>query len=372
MPRCHDALERTTGLRPRAGVDPDAAVTHGAAVAAFEASSPARPATAGGLGTVRRVRDVTAHALGFVVLSSDGSRYVNEVMIRRNAPVPANETKRHRLAVPKGGTGLLDVHMLQGDAQRPLDTNPLGRWTFERVPGHRRGHVDVDVSYAYDEHGVVHVSAAVEGRELDPPAIDRDDRDVRWTDQDPASQASHAMTEIAVALVIDVSGSMSGPRLDEAKDACCGFVDVLEEAGAGDRVALVSFGSSGRLQAPFGTRSGQIRRAARSLSVSGSTNLAGGLKVAWKALRRASGRRVLVVLTDGAPDSREAAMSERERIVREQGEIIARGVHGADEAFLRQLATGGGELLEAGELVSSFRGIAQQLAGGRAGLGRAR
>ncbi len=163
MPRCRTALERTTGLTPRTGVDPDAAVAHGAAIAASEAVTPARSGV-GGLAIARKVRDVTAHALGFVVVSSEGSRYVNEVMIQRNAPIPAAETKRQRLAVPRGGSGLLDVYMLQGEALRPLDTNPLGRWTFERVPGHRSGHVDIDVSYAYDEHGVVHVSAAVGGK----------------------------------------------------------------------------------------------------------------------------------------------------------------------------------------------------------------
>jgi molecular chaperone DnaK len=370
MPRCRAALERVTGLAPRSGVDPDAAVAHGAAIAAGQLQAPPRSGAAG-MAIARQVRDVTAHALGFVVVSDDGSRYVNEVMIGRNAPIPANETKRTRLAVPRDGTGLLDVHMLQGEAQRPLDTNPLGRWTFERVPGHRRGHVDVDVSYAYDEHGVVHVSAAVKGRALDAPVIDREDRDLRWTDEDPSS---HAAPELAVALVIDISGSMSGSKLGEAKDACCGFVDTLEEAGAGECVALVAFGSSGRLMAGLGTSPGEVRRAARGLSTSGSTNLAAGLRVAWDALGATSGRRVLVVLTDGSPDNRDAALAQRTAVVRDGGEIIARGVHGANQAFLRELATGGGELLGAGELVSSFRGIAQQLAasGGRGGMGRAR
>ena len=366
MPRCRAALERTTGLKPRTGVDPDAAVAHGAAIAAAEAA----PRTGvSPIGIARTVRDVTAHALGFVVVSGDGSRYVNEVMVRRNAPIPAAETKRHRLAVPRGGTGMLDVYMLQGEAQRPLDTNPLGRWTFERVPGHRCGHVDIDVSYEYDDQGIVHVSAAVDGKGLDPPAIDRDDRDLRWTDEDPAA---HAVPDVSVALVIDVSGSMSGAPLAEAQDACCGFVDVLEEAGVGDRVALVAFGSSGHLCAPLGTRPADVRGAARGLSIAGSTNMASGLSVAWRALGKVEGRRVIVVLTDGSPDNASAALAERTTIVRAEGEIIARGVQGANQSFLDELATGGSELLGAGELVSSFRGIAQQLAGagGRAGLGR--
>jgi len=372
MPQCRAALIGTTGIEPRTGVDPDAAVAIGAAIVARNHDAPARPAgTAGGLmirGT--KIRDVTAHALGFVVVAADGSRYVNEVMITRNAPIPAEQTKRHQLAVGRGEQGVLDVYMLQGESQRPLDTNPLGRWTFEDVPGNRKGLVDVDVAYEYDVDGVVHVSASVGGRALGAPRIDRADRDLRWTDEDPAT---HGVPDLAVALVIDVSGSMSGGKLAEAKQACTGFVDVLEEAGVGDRLVLVSFGSSAHVDAPLGSSPDRVRQATGGLSVTGSTNMAHGLQVAWQELRGAEGRRVLVLLTDGAPDDRQSTLDTARSVIQGDGEIIARGVQGADDGFLKQLDSGS-ELLGSGELVSSFRGIARQLAGGgsHTGLGRRR
>jgi molecular chaperone DnaK len=361
MPRCRDVLVGATGIEPRAGVDPDAAVAIGAALVARDHGAPkgvGRSPGGGGLSR-RAVRDVTAHSLGFVVISADGSRYANEVMIRRNSPLPASEIKRHSLAVGRDDDGVLDVYMLQGEAIRPLDTNPLGRWTFEGVPGSRKGKVDVDVAYKYDEDGVVAVSATVGGRPLGTPRIDRDDRDLRWTDEPPGS---HDVPPLAVALVIDVSGSMSGAKLDEAKQACAGFVDVLDEAGAGDRIALVPFGGSATVAAALGSSADRVRAATRKLCVTGSTNMAHGLQVAWDALDAEEGRRVLVVLTDGAPDSRPEALRQRDLIVRGSGEIIARGVAGADRQFLGALDSGS-ELLGAGELVASFRGIARQLAG---------
>jgi molecular chaperone DnaK len=364
MPRCGEVLRRATGLTPRKGVDPDAAVTIGAAIIARDTEADRR---SHGVSLSRAgIRDVTAHALGFVVVSPDGSRYVNQVMIDRNAPIPASATKRQRLTVDRKQGGVLDVFMLQGDAERPLGTNPLGRWTFDDVRGHRRGHVEVDVSYAYDIDGVVHVSAAVGGHSLADPAIDRDDRDLRWTEEDPSA---HQTPDLSVALVIDVSGSMAGAKLREACDACCGFIDVLEEAGVGERLGLVSFGSRGNLIAPLGSRPDLLRSAAQRLATNGSTNLTDGLEVGWSALARGSGRRVLVVLTDGSPDDRVSALDRRGDIVRADGEVIARGVTGADEDFLRRLDSGS-KLLGEGELVASFRGIAQQLAGGRGSLSR--
>lgn len=363
MPRCREVLASVTGLEPRTGIDPDAAVAMGASLLASRhtAGRHGRQSAAGAV----RIKDVTAHALGFVVVSADGSRYVNEVMIERNAPIPIASTKRHRLTVVNGQTGVLDVYMLQGEASRPLDTTPLGRWSFEDVPGGRKGDVEIDVSYEYDVDGVVQVAASVDGRSLGAPRIDRADRDLRWTDEDPSS---HAMPDLAVALVIDVSGSMSGSKLDEAKAACIEFVDVLAEAGVGDRIMLVAFGSSASVAAPLGTSSHDLRDATRRLAVTGSTNLAHGLELAWNGLGSSNGRRVVIVLTDGAPDSKPAALNAREMIIHGDGEIIARGVSGADVSFLRQL-DGGGELLGAGEVVNSFRGIARQLTAGGSSTG---
>lgn len=365
MPRCREALTRTTGIEPRTGIDPDAAVAIGAARVARSERARRSNGHAHGLTKARTVRDVTAHALGFVVVAADGSRYVNEIMITRNAPIPAQAVKRHTLSVARDQAGVLDVYMLQGEAERPLDTNPLGRWTFEGVPGNRKGKVEVDVAYEYDEDGVVHVTASAGGKALADPRIDRADRDLRWTEEDPAS---HRIPPIAVALTIDVSSSMSGASLAEAKEACLGFIDVLEEAGVVDRAMLVPFGDSAFVAAPLGASPSELREATRRLSLQGGTNMAHGLSVAWGGLAKAEGRRVIVLLTDGAPNSRPDTLNERNAIVRQDGEIIARGVRGADAAFLKQLDSGS-ELLGAGELASSFRGIARQLAGtGGAGL----
>lgn len=359
MPRCREVLMECTGREPRLGVDPDAAVALGAALMAARLDAPAVPSGGGALSRVRRVSDVTAHALGFVVVSGDGSRYVNEVMIERNAPIPATSSKTHTLSIPRGETGTLDVYMLQGGAERPLDTSPLGRWTFDDVPG-ARSDVPVNVTYEYDADAVVHVSAAVGGRVLAAPRIDREDRDLSWTDEDPAS---HLVPDLAVALTIDVSGSMGGGKLEEAKQACLAFVDDLEEAGLGERIAVVSFGSSGHVHARAGSTVAEVRAAVRHMNISGSTNMGDGIDVAWSALGDVGTRRVIVLLTDGAPDSEQYALASRARVVAGDGEIIARGVRGANESFLRQLDSGS-ELFPDGGVVAGFRGIAKQLTGG--------
>jgi molecular chaperone DnaK (HSP70) len=360
MPPCAQIVERASGRPPGGGVDPDEAVARGAAIAAGGAGQSGGGSAAGALA---RIRDVTAHGLGFVVVAAAGDRYLNQVMITRNAAIPASASKAHSLDVGGAG-GALEVHMLQGEAERPLDNQPLGCWRFEGIPAKRRGPVSVEVAYAYDRDGVVHVSASANGKQLADPLVDRLDRDLRWTDELPGAQRGDGL---AVALVIDVSISMGGEKLIEAKRALTGFVDVLEEVGLGDRVALISFSNGAKRLARIGAGAAKVRRAAKKLSTEGATDMEEGLALAGKELEGEAGRRVVVLLTDGEPNNGEATMRERDRIVGEEIDIVARGVQGADLAFLERLATVDGEILELADLAGGFRGIARQLAGGAGG-----
>ena len=101
--------------------------------------------------------------------------------------------------------------------------------------------------------------------------------------------------------VLDVSGSMSGDKLDQAKTA---LVQLLGTLRSGDRFRVVTFGSGVRRYAAGWTEvSGDNVRAAqewvRRLDTDGGTNVAGALTEAF-AEPPAEGRLgVVVFLTDG-------------------------------------------------------------------------
>jgi Ca-activated chloride channel family protein len=101
--------------------------------------------------------------------------------------------------------------------------------------------------------------------------------------------------------VLDVSGSMSGDKLDQAKTALAQLLGTLR---SGDRFRVVTFGSGVRRYAAGWTEvSGESVRAAqewvRRLDTEGGTNIAGALGEAF-AESPAEGRLgVVVFLTDG-------------------------------------------------------------------------
>jgi len=103
--------------------------------------------------------------------------------------------------------------------------------------------------------------------------------------------------------VLDVSGSMSGEKLDQAKAA---LVQLLGTSRPGDRFRLITFSSDVRRYAPGWTdASGEHVRDAqqwvRALSAEGGTNIAGALGEAFAAAPAEGALGVVVFLTDGMP-----------------------------------------------------------------------
>ena len=106
-----------------------------------------------------------------------------------------------------------------------------------------------------------------------------------------------------VVAVLDVSGSMSGDKLDQAKAA---LVQLLGTLRRGDRFRLITFGSGVRRYAAGWTDvSADTIHAAqdwvRRLDTNGGTNIAGALTDAFAERPGEGALGVVVFLTDGLP-----------------------------------------------------------------------
>jgi len=103
--------------------------------------------------------------------------------------------------------------------------------------------------------------------------------------------------------VLDVSGSMSGEKLDQGKRALGQLLGTLQP---GDRFRLIAFSSGVRRDATGWTEASaeSVRRAqewVRSLGAEGGTNIAGALSEAFAASPADGALGVVVFLTDGLP-----------------------------------------------------------------------
>jgi Ca-activated chloride channel family protein len=163
------------------------------------------------------------------------------------------------------------------------------------------------------------------------------------------SPPSHAVrvTPRDIVLVIDVSGSMSGRKIEQARAAGRQLLQTLTPS---DRFRLIDFSSDVRSfhDGWSAATSGNVRSALEyldGLRANGGTNIQGALEEAL-ASDTPDGRLPLVLfLTDGAPtvgETRPDAIVQRAADLRRQRRIFTFGI-GADvnAALLEQLALQG-------------------------------
>jgi molecular chaperone DnaK len=365
MPMVRALLVELSGREPLAGVQPDEAVALGAAVQAaddLEAREPSAPRFF--LPGRRAISDVMSHSLGMIAVSADASRYVNSILIRRNEPVPAARSRPYRLRVPRGRQGELEVFLTQGESGDPQDCVYLGRYVFSGVPAGTDPHRDLDVTYAYDRNGVVQVAATdrATGTVL-PLAVHPlpDDVPARFAGAPPSGPGP-----ATVYLVFDVSGSMSGRPLEEARRAARAFVAECDLGVMAVGAMAVSDAVKVLLPASHEARAVEDAVASLAVGMTGGGNGAHPFDELRRLLERTPGRRIAVVLADGVWSDQKAAVRQARLCHAAEIEVIGVGFGGADEAFLRDISSGdAGIFTDLSRLTETFSSIAQELGGGR-------
>jgi Inner membrane component of T3SS, cytoplasmic domain/von Willebrand factor type A domain len=148
---------------------------------------------------------------------------------------------------------------------------------------------------------------------------------------------------VTLALVIDTSGSLRRPDLDQARELTLAVLAALPE---GSEAAVFSFDDQSRLVQERTTDGGAVRRAVDGLQTAGShTALNDALYDASRYLRDAPGRRrAILLVTDGRDERSAVVLEDGLAVARQTGiPVFCVGVGRVDERVLRRIAklTGG-------------------------------
>jgi Mg-chelatase subunit ChlD len=191
----------------------------------------------------------------------------------------------------------------------------------------------------------------------------------------PQSVQADSQAQLSVVLVVDISGSMSGQPLQDAKVAAARFLDRLTP---GDQVALIAFSdkvsSDAAITNPeselnFSADLAQIYDLVENLSSGGETRLYNAAEKAVKLFEDVPlGHRAILLLSDGRNEPADLGNPETAIILAKQKNIpffvIGLG-NQIDLPYLQRLANETGGLFRAAprssELASLFNDMANLL-----------
>jgi molecular chaperone DnaK len=325
MPMVREMLLRVFQKPAATDINPDEAIALGAALtAALEAARRAGESAPVDI----RTHDVTSHSLGLAVVHR--GRLANAKIIPRNTRIPAEQTRTDIVTTYDGQTAV-DLWLVQGDKEDPLQCTVLGHFEFYGIPQRPAGESKISVTYRYNQNAIVEVEAMDMGSGQVLPFRVASDR-VSLAD------IAQGRTPHQVILVVDSSGSMYGSRMNEARDAAVRISRrMLSQPHR--RVAIVAC-PGGIRQLPTQDER-KVLAALDTLLPIGASPMAKTLERADEAIQPEAGvGRVFVLLSDGRVDEEDELVSVATNLRATGAHLIAVGVGSGPASDLLKKAVG--------------------------------
>ena len=366
MPMVRAFVERISGKAPLSGVNPDEAVGIGAAITAALKMEEQAQHELFLLPGRKRINDVIAHSLGMIAESDDGSRYLNSRLIDKNSAIPIGRSRPYTLAAARGADSTMEIFLTQSELDDPQACVYLGLYELTDFPATSARTFTVDVTYRYLADGTVQVEGTERqsGRALTvtrkPVPADVPSRFLQ-------TPGRGAQTEpLTLYLAFDLSGSMRGEPLAEAKKAAHAFVSNCDLASTA--VGLISFSDSVSVDQVATHQNASISRAIDDLAIgkTGRGNLAHPFNEILELLGNKPGHNYAIVLADGVWVGQRRAKAAARLCHRAGVNIIAVGFGKADQEFLAAIASSSEQsfFTDLGSLAETFSGIARELTEG--------
>lgn len=256
---------------------------------------------------------------------------------------PLLSDRRRARSVAAAAVTLAAAGIVLLRAPKPSQGDPLARsGTTAQVVSTRAPQGASQVRFAT---GLVHGRIAMAQGAVSPDAPGHIYTEIRVTADQP--QGAQPARPVAMAVVLDVSGSMSGEKIQQARTSVLSLIDQMRDD---DRIALVTYSDTARVVQPL-ARVADVRQRLHGIvpgiDIEGGTNIPAGLSAGASTIEDAPPSFVqrVVLVSDGQDTSGQplerTASTVRTRA--EQGVTLSALGVGADydERFMSRIADAG-------------------------------
>ena len=154
--------------------------------------------------------------------------------------------------------------------------------------------------------------------------------------------------EREIALVLDVSGSMSGTPIAETKKAADEFVSTVLKEDAG--IGIVAYDDDALRLSNFCMNESYLKNTLQNLNAGGGTNIEAGLAEAYSMLENSTAKKkIIVLMSDGEPNEGKVG----DELIAYADSIKDEGVYIYTLGFFEKLGSGKSSAQELMEKIAS-------------------
>lgn len=314
--------------------------------------------------------DVVAHAMGIIAVNKEGTHYINKTIVPANQKIPVKCAESFLYYTSAREENEMEIYMLQG-VKAPLECEIIGKYVVSGIAHDKNDNpTTMRIQYSYDINGMVHVQARQGDGTEDLPIREEpvpEDMSKFGCPIDPEEMGTVA-EPLYVVMAIDVSGSMSGTPIEDAKKAMCHFVDQLEEYPGEVEIGVIAVSDTSEIVQHLTSNLRKCKSAIDSITscMTGICNAGHPFDDIKRLLGSVSGRRLGIVLADGVWDNQPEAVKAAKTCHKKDIDITGIGFGYADHQFLEDISSGDIDamLVQQDQLTQSFGKIAQEIGGG--------
>lgn len=305
-----------------------------------------------------RLRDILSHSLGVAVRGKPG-QYVFSPILAKNTIYPCENKRIYTTAEDNQTEVKLRIYEAGQDKEGEDDIahhKLYGVMTLEGIRPAPKGDAKIEVSFKYDGSRCLTVTA-IDTDTGASQTLRLEKGNYQPADEGPGS------APIDFMLLMDVSYSMDGAPLADAKKACLRMVKDFVDFSV-HRIGLVSYSSEASLKMPLSTDIPALNRMINGMKARGTTYIGKALAVASNNMPDDGRQRVIIAVTDGH-DMAESMTLDLARELKDSGfRIITIGSGPSiDEQFLRDVASPGDyyRIDDMSQLENTFQRVIQDI-----------